>query len=172
MSSTGRVSKVFNGPITSIGEDQRQESIDKAASPSLFETVREVDAVIKEVHEKKLLVKVYATGSAAVVANNQWIPLSHSPQEIAERFGTIRVGMTVRVSYQGPSGLNARAVVVLNEKEKHHNIIYTRNALMDMLDLGFGLAASCRGCDCSADSAIPAAPSGPVFPVASANNCS
>lgn len=118
MSSSGRLSKVFVGPITSIGETQRQQELDKTASPSLFETIRETEAVINEVHEDLLLIKAYEADSGSVVANNRWIPLSHSPQEIAERFGTIRPGMVVKVSYQGADGLNARASIVYNEQEK------------------------------------------------------
>lgn len=118
MSSTGRLSKVFVGPITSIGEAKRGQELDKTASPSLFETVREIEAVVSEIHEDLLLVKAYEANTGSVVANNKWIPLSHSPQEIAERFGTIRPGMTVKVSYQGADGMNARASVVYNEQEK------------------------------------------------------
>ena len=118
MSSTGRVSKVQSSPLTSLGEERRQDDVDKTASPSVFEVSREIEGTIYKVHDEKLLVKVYDTADGSVVANNQWIPLSHSPQEIAERFGTIRPGMIARIVFRSPDGLNARATIIYNEQEK------------------------------------------------------
>ena len=114
---SNRISKVFY-PLTSIGEEKRQMEIDKFAAPSLFENTREIEGVIYEVHETKLLIKAYNSVDGSVVANNNWIPLTHSPQEVAERFGTIRQGMVATIRFQGVSGLNARATIIFNEQEK------------------------------------------------------
>lgn len=124
-----KVSKVFSGPLTSIGENRRQEQQDKTASPSLFETIREIDAIIYKIHEEKLLVKAYGAETGTAIANDNWIPLAHSPQEIAERFGTIRPGMVARVSYQGADGVNARATIIYNEKEKTGEEDFAMNEL-------------------------------------------
>jgi len=129
MSSTGRRSKVIQGALTILGEENRKQSMETIGSPSLFETSRQVEGTIYKVHEEKLLIKVYETANGATIAGDNWIPVSHSPQEIAERFGTIRQGMSVLVSYEGPTGSNAIASIILNEQEKTGEEGFTSNKL-------------------------------------------
>jgi len=116
--SSGTVSKVTRGPQTGFGEDQRASSMDAIASPGLIESARNVDGVINEVHERLPLVKAYNTLDGTVVAGNRWIRLLHSPEEIVDRFGTIRIGMHVRITYTGPIGEDASAIITLNEGDQ------------------------------------------------------
>ena len=129
MSSTGRKSKVMQGALTSIGEENRQRSVETIGSPSTFETARQIECTIYKVHEDKLLVKVYETMDGSSVSGDNWIPLAHSPQEIAERWGTIRQGMHALITYHGPYGGDAVAIITTNEEEKKGEEEFTLNEL-------------------------------------------
>jgi hypothetical protein len=112
-----------------MGEEKRRDNIVTGGSPSLFETTRQLEGVIYKVHEEKLLIKVYDSRDGSTVAEDKWIPLAHSPQEITERFGTIRQGMVVLVGYSGPNGSNAVAQVMFNEEESTGTEAFADNSL-------------------------------------------
>jgi len=68
--------------------------------PGLQSSSQQIIGNITEVHENQPLIKA-STDTNTVIANGQWIPLSHSVDEIAARFGTIRKNMRVLVMYSG-----------------------------------------------------------------------
>jgi hypothetical protein len=99
---------------TSFGEDMRKITGESLSAPGLLETSRQVDGTIYKVHESSPMIKAYSS-DGSIIAGDRWIPLAHSPEEIIERFGTVRVGMGVHVTYSGPDGGYALASVMFNE---------------------------------------------------------
>jgi len=116
MSSTGIISDVI-APTTSHRENQRKISSGMSSIPGLNEGVRSVSGTIRQIHEEKpRLVKAYGDDGAPI-ADDNWIELNHSAQEIAEKWGTVRMGFRVRVSFIGPAGASANATIIGVEQE-------------------------------------------------------
>ena len=114
MSSSGNISKVFN-PTTITAENKRQVSNSLLSLPGVQEQLRRVQGIVIEVHSKlPRLVKAKQTNGTPI-ANGNWILLNHSAQEIAEKWGTVRLGFKVVVNYSGPAGGNADATIVSTE---------------------------------------------------------
>jgi hypothetical protein len=118
MSSTGIVSSVIAGaPTTLLDEDARVSRNETASMPGQDSTVQTIHGVITEVHASAPLIKAH-TNIGAAIANGNWITLDHSLSDIVERFGKLRKGLRVRVSYTSVDGLNASATIVGIEGEK------------------------------------------------------
>jgi ABC-type sulfate transport system substrate-binding protein len=67
--------------------------------------------IITDIHKEKNLIKANSeTGTS--LANGDWIPLNHTIDEVIERFGKLRKGMTVRVDSDGVSSGQAIATIV------------------------------------------------------------
>lgn len=113
-----KISKVIPGASTILGEEKRKDVAGELSTPSLADAPKTLIGTIYKVHDQYPLVKVYDSVDGTVVANDKWIPLSHSPREVAERFGTIRVGMKTSVTCYGPNGLNAFAYIIMEENEE------------------------------------------------------
>ena len=114
MSSSGNISKVFS-PTTISAENRRQVSNSLLSLPGTQEQIRRVDGIITEINpDYPRLVKVKQNDNSPV-ANGKWISLNHSAQEIAEKWGTVRLGFKVRVTYSGPAGVNADATIIATE---------------------------------------------------------
>lgn len=117
MSSTGFISKVIT-PTTKTGESNRQSESTMNAFPGVHEQVRTTIGVVTQIHpEKSRFVKAYSKYDGATLANGDWIELNHSAQEIAERWGTVRRGFKIKVSYTGPSGAGADGTIIGTEKQ-------------------------------------------------------
>ena len=114
--STGSVGRVIGAPPSAIVEQARLSQQDTAGFPGLLDGVRQVNATIKEVHPEKPLIKAFADDGVPV-ANGNWIPLNHSPADIAERWGKLRTGLRILANYSGPSGTGANATIVGEEDE-------------------------------------------------------
>ena len=127
MSSTGVISKTIMTPISTHQEQSRATEAGISSSPGLHEGVRQTFATIYAIHPEKTLIKAY-DDNGSNIANDKWVPLNHSSREIAERFGTVRIGMRVMVSFTGPDGGSANAFIVGNEGEKNANEPQTENA--------------------------------------------
>lgn len=118
MSSTGILSSPFSGaPTTGFGEEQRQTGHSIAAMPGLQGTAQTQMGTVVEVHEIKPLVRVM-TNQNVPLGNGDWIPVTHSLDEIRERFGKLRKGMAALVTFSGPDGSNAMATITGTEGEK------------------------------------------------------
>lgn len=116
MSSTGVISKV-KAATTLNGEMERQLTQDIGAAPGITEGARSEMGTISKVHPNyPRLVKAYADDGTPL-ANDSWIELNHSAQEIAERWGTVRLGFRVRVNFTGPAGSSADASIIGAEQE-------------------------------------------------------
>lgn len=126
--STGVISGVQITPTTSQGEIQRKTERAIASFPGLHEGVRRTTGVINKVHpEKPRLIKAYDLQGSAI-AGNSWIELNHSAQEIAERWGTVRIGFRVRVTFAGPSGASADAMIVGTEGQDINDLLEANEA--------------------------------------------
>jgi hypothetical protein len=117
MSSTGIVSSVISGaPTTLLEEESRSQRNDTAAQPGQSNTIQTIQGVITEVHDSAPLIKAH-TNIGVAIADGQWITLDHSVSDIVERFGKLRKGLRVRVSYTGAEGINASATIIGVEGE-------------------------------------------------------
>lgn len=113
--STGVIGGVYSSPTTTYAEKQR--STDQAISsyPGAHEGVHRTTGIVNKIHpERPRLIKAHGRDGSPI-SNNQWIELNHSAQEIAERWGTVRIGFRVRVTYSGPAGSSADAVIIGSE---------------------------------------------------------
>ena len=119
-------------PTTSSGEKKRQMSSELLSGPGSIDLSRQVYGAIIEIHDSLPLVKAYDPSNGTVIANNRWIPLIHSPEEIVEKFGTIRIGMTVLVNSTGPSGDSSFAQIITNE----HEDVAGKEIVPNTVDLG------------------------------------
>jgi len=117
MSSTGIVSSVIAGAPTSLlDEDARSQRNESAAQPGQESAIQTIQGVVTSVHDSSPLIKAH-TNVGVAIAGGQWIPLDHSLSDIVERFGKLRKGLRVRVSYTGVDGINATASIVGLEGE-------------------------------------------------------
>lgn len=113
--SSGNVSGRVITPTTSHGEERRQAGALADAIPGIHEQNQREGGVISKIHpEQAGWVKVRALDGTPL-ANNNWIELNHHTDEIIERWGTVRVGMKVRVAYSGPAGAGADCTIVGTE---------------------------------------------------------
>lgn len=126
MSSTGIITKTVMTPTTEYHEQSRSVEGGIGSAPGLQEGTRQVYGTIYDIHPEKPLVKCYDE-SGSPIACDKWIPLNHSSQEIAERYGTVRMGMNLLVSFVGPDGAGANATIVGNVGEKNLNEPLTPN---------------------------------------------
>ena len=114
MSSTGTISRVITS-TTNMGERER------VASNNQIEPHNKIDravGLVSHVHpEKPRLVKAYNETDYSPLANGDWILLNHSAQEIAERWGTVRPGFRIQVTFAGPSGAKADGTIIGAENQ-------------------------------------------------------
>jgi len=99
---------------TRLQESTRQSEQLVDRLPSAHESIRQIYGTIREVHPEMSLIKA-STSSGSPIANGDWIPLNHSVSDIIERWGTLRKGMRVHVSYTGPDGIAANATIIGTE---------------------------------------------------------
>jgi hypothetical protein len=119
MSSTGIISRVIMTPTTGSAEVERHTDAAVSAYPGLHEGIRYVEGAITSVHEDRPLVKAHSDDGSPI-ADGRWIRLNHSVQDIAERFGTVRLGSRLSVMYQGPSGSDAAATIISSSKTERY----------------------------------------------------
>lgn len=115
--STGTVSKLIGAPTTITGESQRDTEKAISALPNMYDGLRQETATIREVHPEKPLVKI-VTDKGFTIGGGAWVPLSHSPADIAERWGRLRKGLRVSAIYSGPDGRGAIATIIGVEDDK------------------------------------------------------
>ena len=132
MSSSVTRSPVMSSPTTLSAEKRRETHAETLASPSLIDLTKQVYGTITEVHDSLALIKAYDASNGTTIANDSWIPLIHSVEEIVERFGTIRTGMGVLVTTNGPGGQQSVAQVISNE----HQRVGQEEVVPNTVDLG------------------------------------
>src|SRR5574343_235575 len=115
-------------PNTSFDEAERQQAGAMSTMPSVNEGIRITNGQISEIHDTKPWVRV-VTKEGTPIANGNWVPLSHTVDEIVERFGTIRKGMRVSVTHTGPEGSQALATIVGLENEEKHAALVPKNTV-------------------------------------------
>lgn len=126
MSSTGNPGRRVILPTTGFAEQHRQTEAAISSYPGLHEGIREAFGTITEVHPEKPMIVAH-DDSGSKISNGSFIPLAHGTLEIAERWGTIRRGMRIRVQYSGPDGSNSFATIIGLEGERNVNTPFESN---------------------------------------------
>ena len=97
---------------TRFQEGNRQSDQELDRRPSSHESVRQAYGTIVALHpDGKPVVRV-VTDQGTKLASDDFIPLNHSVSDIIERWGKLRTGMRVQVTYMGPDGLAANATII------------------------------------------------------------
>lgn len=100
---------------TVSGEQARQEH--QRTHKGVFRGLQQKIGIITEVHETLPLVKaVFLTG--ANVAGGDYFPVAHSVMDILQRFGTLRPGLRVMITYSGEVESEPYATIIGVEDEK------------------------------------------------------
>lgn len=100
---------------TVIGEQQRSQiqKTDKNVNTALQQRLGTVTAV----HDSLPMIKAtFPNGNVA--AGDNWIPVGHSVLDIIQRFGKLRKGLRVMVTFSGDVERDAIATIVGIEDEK------------------------------------------------------
>jgi len=116
MSSTGTVFQT-RASVSEFGESSRRTESDIGAAPGIEGTPHRTSGTVNKVHDTKPRLVKANDEDGSPLANGRWIHLDHSAGEIAERWGTVRVGFKVRVTSTGPAGGSADAKVIGAENE-------------------------------------------------------
>jgi len=106
-----------NFPSTTLGEQRRQGQLEQLGNPDINESTQYFIGTISKVHDTKPWIKAYSKTKKHDLAGGRWIPLIHSPNEIVEKWGTIRIGMDVQITSTGLSGEKSIATIINNEDE-------------------------------------------------------
>lgn len=83
---------------------------------------------VYEVDSEKLLVKVIGL-SGQVTANDDWIPLAHSPREIIDRWGMVQKDMLAKVDYISVNGKMAMATIIRESNESIEDQMQETNTI-------------------------------------------
>lgn len=86
-----------------------------------FSVVRTTYGIVSAVHPERVLIRAISSDGSPLIGDN-WIPLSHSPREIAERFGTVQKKMIVMIQYSGVGEDRAVATIVRESGEEIANL--------------------------------------------------
>lgn len=116
--------KYQSNASTVSGEVQRQVS--QQNTKSIHKSLQRRLGTISQVHEKLPMVKVVFENGVEAAAG-EWIPLAHSVLDIIHRFGSVRNGLRVEVTYSGEVELGSTAIIVGVEGEKLGNEIQELN---------------------------------------------
>ena len=104
---------------TSFGNNTSQKEIADQQKDQVHNTSGWTLGTIKDVHDTKPMVKVTDLFSGTKMFGDEFIPLAHSVEDIATRFGTVRTDMGVIVFFVGHPGAAslAFAMIIGNEGE-------------------------------------------------------
>jgi len=97
---------------------KEQQRVNNIGTISQSVGAKHIMGIVVEVHPSKAMVKAMQPGTNRRISSGKWIPLSHSPEDIIERFGTIRIGMGCYVVYDAPGEFGAIGTLIHNEGDK------------------------------------------------------
>lgn len=127
--ASGIISKVGGSPVTEYGEEQRSNSSGILSGPSMHEQVRQVDGIVDSVHPDMARWVTAHEPSGKMIYGGQAIELTHSAREIAEKYGTVPIGTTIKVTIYGPGdGVSASATIVDTEGKGPDEPYYSNEA--------------------------------------------
>lgn len=99
---------------TVIAESNRHQA--QKTDKNVNTTLQQILATVSDVHPTLPMIKaVLPTGYIA--AGNNWIPVNHSVLDIIHRFGALRVGLRVLITFSGDVERDAVATIVGIEDE-------------------------------------------------------
>ena len=111
---------------TVSAEALRQEH--QRVHKSTFKALQQKPGIITDVHETLPMVKVtYISGSEA--AGGNYIPLAHSVMDILQRFGALRAGLRVMITYSGEIEAEPYATIIGVEDEMQGTEIQQDNSI-------------------------------------------
>jgi hypothetical protein len=100
---------------TVSAEYNRQEK--QQGNKATFKSLQQKMGTITEVHQTLPMVKVqFASGVDA--AGGEFIPVAHSVLDILQRFGALRAGLRVLVTYSGEVETQANVTIIGIEDER------------------------------------------------------
>lgn len=115
---SGTISRVGGSPTTGLGESFRQTDSAFSALPGPQEQTRQEVGIVDTVHPSlPRLVKAHSQNGGAI-AGGSWIELNHSADEIAEKYGTVRVGFKIRVLLTGSLGGNSANATIIGTEDQ------------------------------------------------------
>lgn len=136
MSSSGIIGKVGGSSITGIGEDMRRADSAIQGQPSNHEQTRQLIGIVDSVDTTLARWVTAHEPTGKTILSGRWIELSHSAREIAERWGTVPIGATLRVTLLGPGdGVSASATIVDTEGKGANEPIYANEATQGLFAL-------------------------------------
>lgn len=113
------MAKSILAPTTKTAQRHKDVEFSQKQFPGTLSGLRQSFGIIREVHPSQLMIKGYEINGVSL-ANDKWIPLNHTPLEIAERFGTVRPGMKLLVNYSGADGSSANAFIIGVEDDEQY----------------------------------------------------
>jgi hypothetical protein len=117
MSSSGIISNIHTSPTNNYTENARKVDLSTLSSTSQNSNNQKITGIVNEVHPKNpRFIKAYSS-NGAMISDGKWIELTHLAQEIAERWGTVRVGFEVKVNISGPNGVGSDAYIIGSETQ-------------------------------------------------------
>ncbi len=103
-----------NASTVSAEQARQQKQINNKAT---FKTLQQKMGTVSEVHPTLPMVKVtFINGVEA--AGGSYIPVAHSVMDILQRFGSLRQGLRVMVTYSGEVETVANATIIGIEDER------------------------------------------------------
>lgn len=97
---------------------ERNRQVDQSTGAVLHKTIQQKYGIITEVHEKLPMVKVeYSSG--ALASGGRFISVNHSVLDILQRFGTLRKGLRVLVTFSGEQEQICHCEIVGVEEERN-----------------------------------------------------
>lgn len=131
----------MNKPNASTVSSELSRQHSQQVGKSIHRSLQQKLGTIVEVHDELPMVKVVFNDDI-VAAGGDWIPVGHSVLDIIHRFGALRSGLRVLVTFAGEVEASAIATIVGVENEKLGNEIQEIN---DIETSAYGLCAPGMG---------------------------
>lgn len=106
---------MYNPNSSTVFNESERTQLQKT-DKNVNTTLQQILATVSDVHPTLPMIKaVLPTGYIA--AGNNWIPVNHSVLDIIHRFGALRVGLRVLITFSGDVERDAVATIVGIENE-------------------------------------------------------
>lgn len=118
----------MSNPNASTVSSEQARLAKQLGNKSTFKSLQQKIGTISEVHATLPMVKVkFLAGAEA--AGGRFIPVAHSVMDILQRFGSLRAGLRVMVTYSGEVETIATATIIGVEDERLGSEIQQENEM-------------------------------------------
>ena|SRR3990167_9948584 len=117
-----------NNPNASTVTNELERQSTQNLGKTIFKGLQHKLGTVTDVHVKLPMVKV-TFSDGIMAAGGDWIPVGHSVLDIVHRFGVLRTGLRVLVTYSGEVEASPTAEIVGVEGEKVGNEIQEQNEI-------------------------------------------